>query len=219
MNQKSKSTDIVKLEEVAKVLEKNNFTTHMAKDKKEAKDIIRSLLKKGDVISSGGSVTLEQIGIKELLASGEYEWLDKENKKSERVAFYQKAQNCDMYLTSSNAITESGELYNVDGFGNRVAVFSFGPKKVIVVAGINKIVKNIEEAVRRVKTIAAPYNCMRLKKNTPCAQKGQCIAVNGNMTEGCQSPDRICRHYVITSNQRNDLKRIEIILVGEELGY
>lgn len=208
-----------KMEQTAAALQKNHFPVHMAKDRHEAYDIIKSLLHKGDSVSHGGSVTLEQIKIKNLLANGDYLYLDRDNKDSDTETFYQKALSCDVYLTSSNAVTEDGQLYNVDGYGNRVAVYSFGPKKVIVAVGWNKIVPTLSDAVKRVKTVAAPQNCLRLNKQTPCAKTGHCIALKGKMSDGCQSPDRICRHYVTTANQREDLKRIEVILIQEELGY
>ena len=126
----------------------------------------------------------------------------------------------DAYLTSSNAITEQGELFNVDGNCNRVAAMLFGPKSVIVVAGYNKIVANLEEAVLRLKKVAAPANCIRLNRDTYCAHAGECKGVCGSMTEGCSSPDRICAGYtVIAKQQPKYAGRIKVILVGEELGY
>ena len=123
----------------------------------------------------------------------------------------------DVFLTSANAITEEGELYNVDGNGNRVAALIYGPQRVIVVAGVNKIVRNLQEAISRVKYVAAPANGVRLGTNTPCSHTGRCAQCEGGMTAGCASEKRMCCQYVVTGYQRTD--RIRVVLVGEELGY
>ena len=121
-----------------------------------------------------------------------------------------KAFVSDTFLASANAITENGELYNVDGNGNRVSAMIFGPKQVIIVAGMNKIVKDLDEAKKRVETIAAPKNTVRLEKATPCAKTGVC----GH----CHSDDRICCSYVTLAQQRV-ADRIKVIIVNENLGY
>ena len=118
---------------------------------------------------------------------------------------------------SANAITEDGELYNVDGNGNRVAALIYGPKRVIVVAGVNKLVRDLDEAISRVKCMAAPANGVRLQTHTPCSRMGRCSGAEGRMTAGCASERRMCCQYVVTGYQRED--RIRVVLVGEELGY
>ena len=123
---------------------------------------------------------------------------------------YKKAFDADVYLTSTNAITMDGELYNVDGNGNRVAAMIYGPKKVIVVAGKNKIVENVEEAVKRNEEICAVKNSIRLNKGNPCEKVGHCVH--------CKSPSRICRAYTVIGFNRT-FERIHIILVNEDLGY
>ena len=130
------------------------------------------------------------------------------------------AFSADFYLASANAITEDGELYNVDGNSNRVAALLYGAKNVIVVAGVNKLVKNLDEAVLRVKTIAAPKNAARLSCNTPCAKLGHCISLerNGGMTDGCKTPARICANFTVMAYQRH-ASRTKVILVDESLGY
>ena len=122
---------------------------------------------------------------------------------------------------SSNAVTESGVLYNVDGNGNRVAALTFGPKSVIVVMGYNKIVKDLDEAVRRVKTVSAPANAVRLNCETYCRHTGVCVSLSKEhpeMADGCRNSDRVCATYVVSGQQRVK-DRIKVILVGEELGY
>lgn len=123
---------------------------------------------------------------------------------------YRDAFSADTYLMSANAITETGELYNVDGNSNRVAALAFGPEQVIVLAGYNKIVPDMAAAVTRVEKIAAPANATRLHCQTPCAVTGEC----GH----CNAPGRICCNYMVTGFQRQK-NRVKVILIGEELGY
>ena len=187
----------------------------------KAKELVTSLIPENSIVSFGGSVTLNESGIMEILRSGKYKLLDRSAEGADVLKIYRDTFGADFYLTSSNAITQNGELYNVDGYGNRVTALTFGPKQVIVVAGINKIVKDLDDAILRVKTIAAPKNCVRLSKKTYCAECGKCVSLNREnpeMTDGCDSPDRICRQYVINAKQpKND--RFIVILVGESLGY
>lgn len=182
---------------------------------------VRELIAFGSVVGTGGSVTLEQTGILDLLRTGVYDFLDRyaPGLSPEDIGQIFADSFCaDVYISSANAITMNGELYNVDGRSNRVAAVCYGPKNVIIIAGVNKIVPDLEAAVRRVKTIAAPKNCVRLGKNTYCAAKGHCEKLDCcEMTDGCSSPERICRNYVVTGMQQEG--RIKVILVGEELGY
>ncbi len=204
-----------------KALEKNNMVAYYVENSCKAKELVTSLIPENSIVSFGGSVTLNESGIMEILRSGKYKLLDRSAEGADVLKIYRDTFGADFYLTSSNAITQNGELYNVDGYGNRVTALTFGPKQVIVVAGINKIVKDLYDAILRVKTIAAPKNCVRLSKKTYCAECGKCVSLNREnpeMTDGCDSPDRICRQYVINAKQpKND--RFIVILVGESLGY
>ena len=122
---------------------------------------------------------------------------------------------------SSNAVTENGELYNVDGNSNRVSALLYGPSSVIVVIGVNKIVKNIDEAVRRVKVCAAPKNTVRLSCETPCSKTGECVSLlreDSKMPDGCRCDGRICCNYVVCAQQRHK-NRIKVVIVNEQLGY
>lgn len=204
-----------KVERTMKALAKNRMPAVYAPTKEAAVKAVQALLKDGDVISCGGSVTLAESGVRSLMQSGAYEFIDREKIPPEEA--YLRTFSADVFLTSANAITEDGELYNVDGNGNRVAALIYGPKKVIVVAGINKIVRDLDEAVLRVKTMAAPANGVRLETRTPCSRMGRCTACDGRMTSGCASDRRMCCQYVVTGYQRAD--RIRVVLVGEELGY
>lgn len=183
--------------------------------------LVEQLLHEGDTVAVGGSVTLNETGIIDHLRSGKYEFLDRyaEGLTREQVEdIFRRSFFADAYLCSSNAITEQGELYNVDGNANRIAAIAYGPKKVIIVAGINKLVKDLDEAARRVKTCAAPCNTRRLGCDTYCNKIGHCMGVNGGMTDGCASNARICCSYLITGFQRQP-DRIHVILVEEDCGY
>lgn len=205
------------LERVKDALEKNNMNAYIAQTKEDACNIAVSLMEDGALVASGGSMSLEECGMMEILRSGKYEYLDRE-KATDRKEFFRKSFCADYYLTSSNAVTENGELYNVDGNGNRVACLCHGPEKVIVIAGKNKIVKDLESAQNRVKRIAAPANCKRLTCNTYCSETGICAGVDKGMTDGCKGIGRICSTYVVSGFQRTK-GRINVILVNEEIGY
>lgn len=168
-------------------------------------------------VTFGGSMTLFETGaidyLRQLSKQNQIQLLDRytEGLTREQIQeIYRAAFTADLYFTSSNAITEDGFLYNVDGNGNRVAAMIFGPKKVIIIAGCNKIVPDKESAVKRAQEIAAPLNTQRLQLKTPCAKTGAC--------SDCASPDRICCSYVFLGQQRMK-NRIEIILIGESYGY
>lgn len=194
-------------------LQKNNMEAYYAEDEKELLEMISPLLKPGETISSGGSITLQETGILNFLRNGNYNFLDRYKKglsPEDIEGIFKKCFFADTYFVSSNAITEDGELYNVDGTGNRVAAMLFGPKQVIVVVGINKLVKNLDAAENRLHELAAPANCVRLNRNTPCTKTGYCM--------DCQSKDRICNEYVIIKRQ-NKPGRIKVFIVGKDLGY
>ncbi len=163
------------------------------------------------VVTYGGSMTLDEIGIKEDIERAGHELIRRENcvTEEEKAECYAKQIMADSYLMSTNAITLDGELVNIDGAGNRVACLIYGPKEVIVVAGMNKVVTNVEEGIHRVRNIAAPPNTVRLSCDTPCAITGRC---------GDCLTNTICCQTVITRASRIP-ERIKVVLVGEELGY
>ena len=203
-------------------LVKNNMEFYYAETKNDVRDIVKSLIKKGDVITNGGTMTMAECGIADLLRSPDYTYLDRTGKSREEAEeIYIQAFSADVYISSSNAITEDGVLYNVDGNSNRVAAIAYGPKSVIIIAGYNKIVQNLNEAEIRVKRESAPPNCVRLDCPTPCRETGECVSLSkttGQMTDGCAGDGRICCNYLISAKQRHK-GRIKVILVGEELGY
>ena len=194
-------------------LKLNKMKPYYAENREELLSLIRELVKNDKLITSGSSVTLKEIGVIDLLNSefgGVYLDRSAGKDREEVEEIMRKAFISDTFLASANAITENGELYNVDGNGNRVSAMIFGPKQVIIVAGVNKIVKDLDEARKRVETIAAPKNTVRLEKATPCAKTGVC----GH----CHSDDRICCSYVTLAQQRVP-DRIKVIIVNENLGY
>lgn len=209
------------IDTVIRALEHNNMRGYYVPTREEIPAKVAELLHEGDTVAAGGSMTLRQCGIMELLRSGRYRFLDRETPglTPEQVRqLYIQSFGADVYLCSTNAVTLSGELYNVDGNANRVACLAYGPRSVILVAGCNKIVADLQAAQTRVKRIAAPENVARLSCETYCAHKGVCQGVGGEMTDGCQSPGRICCSYLVQGYQR-EAGRIKVILVGEELGY
>lgn len=194
-------------------LEKRRMQGFYCATKEEALEKAMSLIEAGSQVSHGGSMTLEECGIMDALRAREdITFLDRAAAKTpeEQSAILHQALLCDIYLMSTNAITIDGELVNIDGNGNRVAALIYGPKSVIIVAGMNKVVPDVESGIKRVHEMASPPNCVRLNKKTPCSITGRC----GN----CYGDDSICSQTVIT-RRSGAVNRIKVILVGEELGY
>lgn len=219
-----KSNLLKRIDKTMRALEKNNMNAYFVKSAKEVAPKVEELLKEGDKVTVGGSMTLFETGVIKLLRSGRYEFFDRFapgiTPEETRECFL-RAFTCDAYLCSANAITENGELYNVDGNSNRVAALCYGPKSVILVAGYNKIVRDIPAANERVRRIAAPTNSERLNAPTYCKEKGSCMAYTKEtpaFCDGCHSPARICCNYLISARQREP-GRIKVIFVGEPLGY
>ena len=222
MNEIMKRTIERKLERTAENLRRNNIGAYIAEDRRDAVRIVEGLLKENDTISCGGSVSLAESGVLDLMKSGKYNFLDrsKAEGRDEVEDIYRRTFSADVFLTSANAVTENGELYNVDGNSNRVAAILYGPESVIFVVGYNKIVRTIDEAVKRVKTCAAPPNADRLDCGTPCTKTGECVSLKagGDMPAGCRSEGRICCNYVVSAWQRKK-ERMKVVLVKEELGF
>ena len=194
-------------------LNKNNMNGYLVNTKEELIEKIKELVKENSTVSCGGSMSLFETGIIDHLRSGRYNFLDRYKEglsKEELTKLFKESFFADAYFASSNAVTEDGKLYNVDGNGNRVAAMLFGPEKVILVVGVNKIVKNIDEAVIRNKEISAPTNAKRLNKMTPCTKVGYCM--------DCKSNDKICREFTVISSQVNK-DRIHVIFMNENIGY
>ena len=153
-------------------LEKNGIKPYFVENKDEVVPLVKTLINNGESVSCGGSVTLDETGVKALMQNGDYDFIDRTGLQGEELRqSYIKTFGCDTFFTSSNAVTENGELYNVDGNSNRVACIVYGPRQVIMIVGVNKIVKDIDEAIYRVKTVCAPMNTQRLDVKTPCTKQ------------------------------------------------
>ncbi len=197
---------------IIKNLQKRQMVGYYCPDRASALAKVLELMPAGSSVGWGGSVTLNETGILDGVRAGEYQVLDRDTATTpaEQKKMYSAICAADYFLMSTNAITLDGELVNVDNRGNRVSFLCFGPDKVIVVAGMNKVVSDVECGIRRARDVAAPPNTLRLNRKTPCSVTGRC--------GDCQSPDCICAQTVIT--RRSAFKdRIIVVLVGEELGY
>ena len=171
-----------------------------------------SFIPEGKTVSWGGCKSAEEIGLIEAVKNGNYIVLDRSTAETpeERQQIMKQALTCDVFLTGTNAITETGELVNIDGMGNRVAAMTYGPDSVIVIAGMNKLVSNVMDAANRARTTAAPINAQRFDIKTPCKIDGAC--------HDCNSPDSICS-YIVRTRRCKPEGRIKVILVGESLGF
>ena len=205
-------------------LRRNNMVPYVVEKGSDVLPLLKTLLPEGVTVGVGGSETLTKLGVISFLREGNYKFFDRYAKgltRPETVEVMRQSLLADVFLTSSNAVTEKGELYNVDGNGNRVAALCFGPKEVLVIVGANKIVKDIKAAEERVKKIAAPKNCQRLALPSPCSKTGECVSLsleNRELCDGCATESRICSSYVISGYQRNK-DRIKVIICKESMGY
>jgi len=186
---------------------------YFVKDEQELLKALSDLIEENSVVGVGDSATLQETGVLDFLRKGNYTFLDKYKEgisREEKKQIYIQNFSADTFLCSTNALTENGELYNIDGNGSRVAPMIYGPKQVILVTGINKLVRNKEEAEKRVRNYAAPIDAKRLNKDTPCTKLGRCV--------DCKSPNRICNDFVIITGQFVK-DRIKVIIVAKSLGF
>ena len=199
-------------QQIIAALKKRNMKGYYVDTAKQCGELVLSLLNDGDTVSWGGSESMKQCGIPEMLKkSGKYNVLDRSEYTPDTIkSFYEKSFSANAFIMGTNAITLDGILVNVDGLGNRVSSLIFGPDKVFVIAGMNKVVPSVDCALDRIRNMASPPNTIRLDKDTPCAKTGKC----GN----CLSPDCICNQIVYTRRSR-EFERIQVILVGEKLGF
>lgn len=197
---------------VVKALESRNMEAYFVKSKEEALKKALELIPAGSSISWGGSMSAEEIGLLDAVRAGDYEVLDRDTKKTgeERQEVMHQALNCDFFLGSTNAVSEDGVLVNIDGNANRVAAYAYGPKNVLLIVGMNKVVKTEADAMSRARNEAAPINAQRFGITTPCVKNGSCF--------DCKSPECICCQILITRFSKVP-KRTKIILVDENLGF
>lgn len=197
---------------LVKALESRNMEAYYVKTKEEALQKALELIPEGSQVSWGGTMSAQEIGLTEALHAGEYDVLDRDLVQTveEKEAIAHQALNCDWFIGSSNAISEDGVLVNIDGNSNRVAAFAYGPKNVLLIVGMNKVVKTAEDALSRARNEAAPINAQRFPIETPCRKNGMCF--------DCKSPQTICCQILITRFSRVK-NRIKVILVDENLGF
>lgn len=194
-------------------LQRNNIAGYFVKDKEELLQLMDALMKNGEKVGCGDSVTLEETGVFDFVRSNDFDFYNKHRSgltSDEKRAIYLKNFEVDTFLTGTNAITLDGKLFNIDGNGSRVAPMLYGPKQVIVVVGINKLVETVDDAVCRARQIAAPLDAKRLKKGTPCTKLDKCI--------DCRHEQRICNDFVLITRQfvKN---RIKVIIVNQAYGF
>ncbi|MDP3178702.1 MAG: lactate utilization protein [Spirochaetaceae bacterium] len=199
-------------EDAAAALAARGFPTRIAGDQGEALRAVLEQIPEGATVGFGGSMTLEAIGAVDAVRSGPYRIIDRYRTGSwdETMEAYKRALGADIFLTGVNAITKTGELLCVDSSGNRAAAMIFGPSRVIVVAGVNKVVEDLAAAFARLRRIA-PLNCRRLGHKTPCAELGVCV--------DCMIPERMCNYTAIIHDGLKEKERIRVVLVTEELGF
>lgn len=213
MDQNLKSVMDKKVSRTIENLKKHNINGYHVTSPAEAITVIESIVSIGSTVSVGGSMTLFETGVIEHLRTGRYEFWDRYEdglSPADIRKLFQKSFMADAYFSSVNAITEDGWIVNVDGVGNRVAAMIYGPDKVILVVGTNKIVKDTDEAQARIKAFAAPANVARLSRNTPCAITGYCT--------NCKSDQRICNAYT-TLGMQGDPNRMYVIFIDGNFGY
>ena len=197
---------------LVKTMKKRQFDAYYCSTAEEAVEKVLELIPEGDVVSWGGVATVDQLGIKDRLRQRNQPLIDRDTAKTpdERMDMLRQALTCDTFLMSSNAISADGQLVNIDGNANRVAALCYGPESVLVIAGMNKVMADLDSAIARARQVAAPANAQRFDIKTPCAVTGSC--------GDCTSSDCICCQMVITRACR-PAGRIKVILVGEDLGF
>lgn len=194
---------------VIKGLESRNMSGYYAHSMEEALELALKLIPTGSSITMGGSMSVLEIGLKDTLKAGDYKFLERDKCEDKRAAAL-AAYDCDVFLSSVNAMTQDGILVNIDGNSNRVSAIAFGPKKVLCIVGMNKIADDLDGAMKRARNVAAPINAQRFGLSTPCSKTGTCM--------DCKSPDTICCQFLITRYSRHK-DRIHVILVNDNLGF
>ncbi len=196
-------------QKVIKGLESRNMTGYYAADKEEALKKALELIPEGSSIAMGGAMSAHEIGLVEAVKNGNYSFIDRDATADKRAAMME-SYDADIFLASTNAMTEDGVLINIDGNSNRVSMIAQGPKKVIFIVGMNKVCSDVDAAMKRARNVAAPINAQRFGLQTPCSKTGSCF--------NCKSPDTICCQILITRYSRH-AGRIHVILVNDTLGF
>jgi len=196
-------------QKVIKGLASRNMTGYYAENREAALKMALELIPKGSVATMGGGMSVHEIGLVDALKAGNYTFIDRDEMEDKRAAML-AAYDADVFLASSNAITEDGILVNIDGNSNRVSAIAQGPKMVLLIVGMNKVCSDVDGAMKRARNVAAPINAQRFGLTTPCAKTGSCM--------NCKSIDTICCQFLITRFSRHP-GRIRVILVNDSLGF
>ena len=209
MDQNMRKRNELLARKVIKGLESRNMTGYYCATREEAKAKALELIPEGSSVTMGGAMSAHEIGLVEALKTGNYNFIDRDQIADKRAAML-AAYDADFFLSSANAMTEDGELVNIDGNANRVSAIAQGPKKVLFIVGMNKVCSDLDGAMKRARNVAAPANAQRFGLSTPCAKTGACM--------NCKSPDTICCQFLITRFSRHP-GRIHVILVNDFLGF
>ena len=196
-------------QKIIKGLASRNMTGYYAENRDEARKIALSLIGEGASVTMGGALSAHEIGLVDAIKAGNYNFIDRDKFEDRRAAML-AAYDADVFLSSANAMTEDGQLVNIDGNANRVSCICQGPKKVVFIVGMNKVCPDLDSAMKRARNVAAPINAQRFGLDTPCSKTGACM--------DCKSPDTICCQFLITRFSRHK-DRIHVILVNDNLGF
>ncbi len=196
-------------QKVIKGLQSRNMTGYYAATKEEALSLALSLIPEGSNVTMGGGMSVHEIGLVKALKEGNYNFIDRDEYEDKREAML-LAYDADVFLSSVNAMTEDGVLVNIVGNANRVSAIAQGPKKLVMIVGMNKVCNDVDGALKRARNVAAPSNAQRFGLSTPCSKTGACM--------NCKSPDTICCQFLITRFSRHK-DRIHLILVNDNLGF
>lgn len=212
MNENKKWLMQCRAKEAVEILSKSHYDAYYAENLQEAKAMVLSMIPENASIALGGSVTIGEMGLIDIFRNGKYKLFDRYQNKphDEIIELMRQSLLADYLITGTNAITRKGEVVNMDCSGNRVAAMIFGPKKVIIITGANKLVDNIDQALDRIKNIA-PMNSKRIKHETPCIGTGKCM--------DCSVKKRICNYLTIINNGWKFEGRINVIVVAEDVGF
>ena len=196
-------------ETVLKGLKSRNMSGYYAHTKEEALKIALELIPEGSIVTMGGAMSAREIGLVDALQEGNYTFIDRDNYEDKREAML-LAYQADVFLSSCNAMTQDGVLVNIDGNANRVSAIAQGPRRVLLILGMNKVCPDLDSALKRARNVAAPTNAQRFGRSTPCAKTGACA--------DCKCPDTICCQFLVTRYSHHP-GRIQVVLVNDALGF
>ena len=209
MNENIAKRNALYAQKVIQGLESRNMSGYYAESREDALRQALALIPEGSTVTMGGGMSVHEIGLVDALKAGNYNFIDRDEAADKRAAML-AAYDADVFLSSANAMTQDGILVNIDGNANRVSAIAQGPRKVVLIVGMNKVCVDLDSAMKRARNVAAPTNAQRFGLSTPCAKTGACM--------DCKSPDTICCQFLITRYSRH-ADRIHVILVNDNLGF